>query len=170
METSYIQLGKIAAAHGLQGHLLWTHDLIQKKELSTVKVIFIEMSPDNTVPFFVDVIENKDSTSSYLKTEEVNSREAALKLVGKKVWLKDIDFQKIVPKNSPVHWVGYKVYDNKKYLGIVNYITEMPHQILLAVEWNNKEVLLPVHEASLKVIDQSTKEIFLVLPEGLLDI
>ncbi len=169
-ETSYIQLGKIAAAHGLHGNLLWIHDLIQKKALSTIKVIFIELSPDNTVPFFIDTIENKDATSSYVKTEEVNSRDAALKLVGKKVWLKDLDFQKILPKNSPAHWIGYKVYDKEKYIGIVNYITEMPHQILLAVEWNEKEVLLPVHEASLKIIDQTKKEIFLVLPDGLLDI
>ncbi len=170
MESTYIHLGKIAAAHGLQGHLLWIHDLIQKKELSNIKVFFIEMSPDNSVPFFIDTIDNKDATSSYVKTEEVNSRDAALKLVGKKVWLKDLDFQKLIPKNAPAHLVGYKVYDRNTFIGIVNYITEMPHQILLAVQWKEKEVLLPVHEATLKTVDRVKKEIYLILPEGLLEV
>lgn len=169
-ETHYIQLGKIAAAHGLQGHFLWVHDQIQKKDLNSIKVFFIEMSPGNTVPFFIELIENKDDTSSYVKTEEVQHRNAALKLVGKKIWLHEADFHRIIPKQSPVRWVGYEVFDKHQLIGTVTYITEMPHQILLGVSWKDKEVLLPVHEASLQKIDHIKKQIHLKLPDGLLEI
>lgn len=169
-ETNYIQLGKIAAAHGLQGHMLWVHDQIEKKALGGIKIFFIEMSSGNTVPFFIELIENKDETSSYVKTEEVQNRDTALKLVGKKVWLQEADFQKIIPKQSPVRWVGYEAYDKHTLIGTVTYITEMPHQILLGVNWKGKEVLLPVHEASLQKIDHAKKQIYLQLPEGLLEI
>lgn len=169
-DAQQIQLGKIAAAHGLQGHLLWVHDQVQKQALGYIKVFFIEMSLGNTVPFFIELIENKDNTSSYVKTEEVNNRDAALKLVGKKVWLQEADFQQIIPKHSPARWVGFEVFDANQCIGTVLYITEMPHQVLLAVDWQGKEVLLPVHEASLQKIDVKKKQIYLKLPEGLLDI
>ena len=47
---------------------------------------------------------------------------------------------------------------------------EQPQQVLLQLTTNNKEVLIPVNESTLKKIDRKKKEVHVVLPDGLLEI
>jgi 16S rRNA processing protein RimM len=49
-------------------------------------------------------------------------------------------------------------------------IIEQPHQILCSILYKGKEALIPVHEESLEKVDQKNRKVFVVLPDGLLDI
>ncbi|MDE1191497.1 MAG: hypothetical protein PW786_05105 [Arachidicoccus sp.] len=86
------------------------------------------------------------------------------------MWLTKEDFHKIADANAPVSLIDYLVYDEKAPLGKVEEVIEQPHQILLKIFFQNKEVLIPLHEETLNSIDRKNKKIYLTLPDGLLDI
>jgi 16S rRNA processing protein RimM len=55
-------------------------------------------------------------------------------------------------------------------LGEILEVIEQPHQILCSILLNNKEALIPIHEDSLEKIDKKNRQVFVKLPDGLLDI
>jgi 16S rRNA processing protein RimM len=49
-------------------------------------------------------------------------------------------------------------------------VIEQPLQILLRIEIDGKEVLIPINESTLVKVDHKGEKIYVDLPEGLLDI
>jgi len=107
---------------------------------------------------------------SSVKLEGVDTREKALKLVQKNVWLQQTDFRKLVAKNSPLGLLGYTLIDEGETIGKIDEVREQPHQVLLQINIQGKEVLIPLHEETLVNIDHKKNEVHVTLPEGLLDI
>ena len=66
--------------------------------------------------------------------------------------------------------LGYNIIDEKKSLGEILEVIEQAHQMLCRIEINNKVVLVPLNESTLKKIDHKKKEVMVSLPEGLLEI
>ncbi len=166
----YFNIGKIVAAHGLKGELLLQHELGKKTSLKGLAAVFTEEKNKTFLPWFIEWAKIKSETEIYLKLEEVNSREAAQKIVQKKIWLPEADYKKFAAKTSPAGLLGYQVIDQDRPLGTILEIIEQPHQLLCRLEIKGREVLIPLHEASLQKVDHKKKEVRVELPEGLLDI
>ena len=68
--------------------------------------------------------------------------------------------------------IGYTIYDdeNEVVLGTITEMIEQPHQLLAKIFIDNKEVLIPLNEATLLEINRKKKEVVVDLPEGLLDV
>ena len=47
---------------------------------------------------------------------------------------------------------------------------EQPQQLLCRIEMNKQEVLIPLHEETLKKIDHKKRQVHVQLPDGLLGI
>ena len=166
----YIHIGKIAATHGLNGDVILKHVLGKKTDFKNAEAIFVELQKQTYLPFFQQKVTIKNDTETIVKFEGVGTKEAAVKLLQKRIWLTKNDFENLVSKKAPVNLIGFVVTDNNNRLGEVEAIIEQPHQILLQIQMNNKEVLIPLHEGTLKKIDRKKKEVQVTLPEGLLDI
>jgi 16S rRNA processing protein RimM len=166
----YFKIGKLAGAHGLKGELLLRHELGKKTSLKGLKAIFIEEKKDNFLPWFIESTKIKSDSEIYLKLEGIHTREAAIPLAQKQVWLPEEDFKKHAAKSAPVNLLGYTVVDNGKELGEILELIEQPHQLLCRLEINGKEVLVPLHEDTLQKVDQKKKQVIVQLPEGLLDL
>ena len=98
------------------------------------------------------------------------TREDALKLVQKEVWLTEADFKKFAAKSAPASLLGYTIIDDGNELGTILEVIEQPHQIICRIEVQSKEVLIPLNEAFLEKVDHRKKQVLVTLPEGLLDI
>ncbi|MBS1620557.1 MAG: 16S rRNA processing protein RimM [Bacteroidetes bacterium] len=168
--AAYIKIGKIVGAHGLKGELVLRHVLGKKTSLKGLQAVFIEENKNSFLPWFIRLSTIKKEEEIYLKLEGIDSRETALKLLQKDIWLPEADFQKLVAKTAPVKFLGYNVIHEKKSLGPVLEVIEQPHQVLCRLEINQKEVLIPLNEGTLQKIDHKKKDIFVVLPDGLLDV
>ncbi len=168
--TEYYTIGKFVAAHGLKGELLLQHELGEKTTLEGLKKIFIEEKKNSFLPWFIESARIKSGKEIYLKLEQVNTREAALSLARKKVWLPEADYRKFAAPTAPARLLGYSVINNGSLLGNILEIIEQPHQLLCRLEIKGKEVLVPVHENSLKKVDHEKKQVLVELPEGLLDV
>lgn len=158
------------AAHGLKGELLLLHELGKKTSLKGLSAIFIEEKKDSFIPWFIESTKIKTEKEIYLKLEGVKTREDALKLTQKKVWLPETDYKKFASRSSPAGLLGYMIIDQGSPLGKILEVIEQPHQLLCRLEIRGKEVLVPLHENSLEKVDHKKKEVMVTLPEGLLDI
>jgi 16S rRNA processing protein RimM len=168
--TEYFKIGKIVAVHGLKGELLLKHELGKKTSLKGLQAIFIEERKGSFLPWFIASATIKNDEEIYLNLEGISSREAAMKLSQKEIWLPETEFKKFAAKTAPLSLLGYMIIHEKKPLGEILEVIEQPHQLLCRLEIKSKEVLIPLHEGSLKKIDHKKKEVIVELPEGLLDV
>lgn len=168
--AEYYNIGKFVAVHGLQGELLLKHELGKKTSLKGLTALFVEEKKNAFLPWFIESTKIKSDTEIYIKLEGLASREGAMKLAQKAVWLPETDFKKFAAKSAPASPLGYTIIDNNEALGEILELIEQPHQLLCRLEIQNKEVLIPLHEGSLQKVDHKKKQVYVELPEGLLDI
>lgn len=170
MEENYIKIGTIVATHGTEGELIIRHNLGRKSAFPGVETFFIEMIRDSFLPFFPQQIRARNEDEIIIRLETIATKETAQGMLKKNVWLPEKLVAKIAAKNAPVSLLGYTVKNNDETLGEVLEVIEHPQQILLRLEINKKEVLVPLNQSTLNKIDHKTKTILVSLPDGLLEI
>lgn len=168
--AEYFNIGKLVAVHGLKGELLLKHELGKKTSLKGLTAIFIEEKKGSFLPYFIETTKIKADDEIYIQLESIDSRESAIKLVAKQVWLTETDFKKFAAKNAPASMLGYTIINDNESLGPILELIEQPHQLLCRLDIKGKEVLIPLHDETLKKIDHKKKEVFVELPDGLLEI
>jgi 16S rRNA processing protein RimM len=168
--SEYINIGKFVAAFGLTGELVLKHMLGKKTIFKEGEVIFLEELKGAYLPYFIQSSKEKSKEETYLQVEGINTREKALKFVQKNVWLQRSGFKKVVAKNSALILLGYTLIDNGKNVGKIEEVLQQPHQVLLKIDIEGKEALIPLHQETLVNIDHKKNEVNVILPEGLLDV
>ena len=166
----YFKIGKLVAVHSLKGELLLKHMLGKKTSLKGLQAIFIEERKESFLPWFIESVKIKNDEEIFLKLEGVNTREAAMRLVQKEIWIMEPDFKKFSAKTSPANLLGYTIINEKESLGKILEVIEQPHQLLCRLEINSKEVLIPLNEDTLQKIDHKKELVTVQLPDGLLEI
>jgi 16S rRNA processing protein RimM len=132
--------------------------------------VFIEIN-SKLVPFFVSNFQLlKDR--AIVKLEDVNSFDGADKLVGCALYLPLTELPELDEDQFYYHdIISYLIVDEHKgALGTIENIYELPHQDLIAMNYQNKEVLIPITDDFITKVDHQKKELHVVLPDGLLEI
>lgn len=168
--VEYIKIGKLVAVHGLTGELLLKHELGKKTSLKGLQAIFVEEKKSSFMPWFIESTKIKSEEEVYIKLEGINSREAAMRLTQKEIWVPEIDFKKFAAKSAPASLLGYTIINNNEPLGEILELIEQPHQLLCRLEIKGKEVLIPLHKETLQKVNHKKKEVLVALPDGLLEI
>jgi 16S rRNA processing protein RimM len=168
--AKYFKIGKLVAVHGLTGELLLKHELGKKTSLKGLQAIFVEEKKNSFFPWFIETTKIKSEQEIYLKLEGINTKEAAMKLTQKEIWVPEIDFKKFVAKTAPASLLGYTIINNEEPLGEILELIEQPHQMLCRLEIKGKEVLIPLHQETLRKVNHKKKEVMVELPDGLLEI
>jgi 16S rRNA processing protein RimM len=168
--NNYINIGKIVATFGLKGEVILKHALGKKVALKGVEALFVEMTKGGNIPYFIEQAKPKDHEEIYIKLEGCDSKEASHKLIGKQVWLMEEDFRKQAGKQSAISLLGYMIINEGEAIGKIEEVIEQPHQVLLSIQYNDNEALIPLHEETLDNIDHKKKEVHVTLPDGLLEI
>ena len=166
----YFKLGKLVASFGLKGELILSHNLGKKSLLKGLQAIFTEDKQNSFLPWFIEVIRIKNDQEVYLKLESIDTKEAAMRMTRKEVWIPETEFKKYAAKSALVTLLGYTVYNGKDELGEILEIIEQPHQVLCRLEMQGREVLIPLHEETLGKVDHKKKTVITTLPDGLLEI
>jgi 16S rRNA processing protein RimM len=122
------------------------------------------------LPWFIESTRIKSAEEIFVKLEGLDSKEAARRVVQKEVWLSEADFEQFAGKSAPISLVGFRMLDGKQDLGEILEVIEQPHQVLCKIDLGGKEALIPVHEQTLKKVDQKRREVHVELPDGLLDV
>ncbi|MBS1641109.1 MAG: 16S rRNA processing protein RimM [Bacteroidetes bacterium] len=165
-----IHIGKIVATFGVKGELILLHALGKKTTFKKGDVLFIEFTKNAPLPFFVEASKARTSEENLVLLESITSKETAHKFIGKKVWVPETDFKKLAAKQSAISLLGMLIVDNGKPLAAIEEIIEQPHQILVKITLQNKEVLIPLHEEVIVKADKKNNQLHVILPDGLLDV
>ena len=166
----YYKIGKLLAVHGLTGELLLKHELGKKTSLKGLQAIFIEEKKSSFLPWFIESTKIKSEEEIYIKLEGINSREAAIRLTQKEIWLPETDFKKFAAKSAPASLLGYTIINNNEPLGKILELIEQPHQLLCNISYKGKQAFIPIHAETLIGIDRVKQMIEVKLPDGLLEI
>ena len=168
--SKQIHIGKIVATFGVKGEFILLHALGKKTTFKKGDVLFIEFTKNAPLPFFVEASKARTSEESLVLLESITNKEAAHKFIGKRVWISETDFKKLVAKQSAISLLGMLIVDNGKPLAAIEEIIEQPHQLLVKITLQNKEVLIPLHEEVIVKADKKNNQLHVILPDGLLDV
>jgi 16S rRNA processing protein RimM len=162
------KIGYVARTHGLKGEV--TAILSDSIDLEEIKSLFIEVRND-LVPHFIESFSDRGD-KTFFKFEDIDTTENANELKGCSLYLP----KTIRPKLKRGEFyddevLGFQVED--KTLGLLGTITEVsptgPNR-LLTLNYNTKEVLIPVNGPFITSTNKTKKLIKVDLPEGFLNI
>jgi len=168
--SDYIHIGKLVASFGLKGDLILNHELGKKTPFKGIEVLFVEESKGNYLPYFIESARASNEEETTIKLEGLNTKESAARLISRNAWVTDTDFRLLVGKTAPIALLGYLLINEGVELAPIEEVINQPHQILLRITLKEKEVLIPLHEATLNKIDHVKKQVHVILPDGLLEI
>ena len=170
LKNEIFPIGQITRTHGLKGELSFTTN---STILEDVEVPFLILEPEGLlVPFYIENVRMKTSTSGLLKLERVNSEKQAREYVGQTIYLPNMFLDEMENDEFETdYFVGFEIIDEEKgSIGKVIAVDQSTANALFVVQTEADEVLIPVADEYITDLDHEKKIIRLRLPEGLLDL
>ena len=165
------EIGKIVSVHGVDGDLVIAHDLANQKAISKLSNLMIEIWKDSFIPFFIEEVVGVTKNDMCIKFEEVNSREEGKKLLNKKVYVFGDNEVQTNEKEEWTYLIGYQVISSQNiHIGQIHDIHTNGFQVLIELEYNNKQIQLPLHQDLIIDINKEKKTIELEIADGLLEL
>jgi len=164
-------LGKITKTSGYKGSLVFFFDVDDIDSYKDLEAVFISIN-DELIPFAIKNISFKSAKSAIVQIEDITDEESALVLVGNELYLPLSFLPKLEGNKFYYHEViGFKVNDNNLgELGTVKEILDQGSQAILVVEKNDKEILIPITDEIIQLVDRKKQIVEVVTPGGLVDI
>jgi 16S rRNA processing protein RimM len=168
--NKHILLGKITKVHGHEGAVNIRLERNISDSIPEMESVFIE-TDGRPVPFFIEYAEQPDPSSLRLRFEDYDSEKKVKEFVGCKIYMTGSSLQLNLVTNPP-ELVNFKICSaDGTHLGIIKEIIDNPAQLLLNIlSPSGSYFLLPLHEDLIKGIDSENQVIFMILPEGIIDI
>ena len=168
-----IAIGKFQKTHALKGELNMISDIDPEYFIEGNPII---LDDDGIlVPYYIESVRPKGSTSYLVKLKGINSEEEASQFVNKEIsvlkrdaeeWLDD----ELVDTNN---LKGFRILDSetRKEIGVLENIDDSTSNLLFIVkEENGNEIFIPANEDFITEIDEEEKIIRMNLPDGLIDL
>ncbi|QOR76419.1 MAG: 16S rRNA processing protein RimM [Thermoflavifilum sp.] len=170
---NYYPVGKIVGVRGIKGEMVIQHTMGEDPMLDGWEVVFIEEHKQSFIPHFILSAQLVQPDELWLQLDDIHTREQALLLVHKQVYLPEEEFRTRAP-HSPLQLLGYEIRiddpSQPERLGLVEEIIETPTQLIVKTHYQQKEILIPLHAQTWVATDARKKHLYLRLPDGLLDV
>ena len=168
------QLGYIIKTHGLRGHVVAHFDVDDTAAYAKLKTVHLALAstPTKLVEYQIEKVQPQSGSKVLLKLRGIERIEEAEPLRGSQLHLPLTQLPELEDDQFYFHDViGFTVIDeNLGVLGTVENFYELPQQDMLAMRYQGQEVLIPVVDELVSHADQAKKEIYVNLPDGLLDV
>lgn len=162
-----VQIGQIKKPFGVKGDLRIKLEEAYEESFIQATVLFVK-EKGNHVPYFIESV--TDNQGWLLKLEDIDSPEQAKGLSNQEIYLRAGDIQVLEPKLDAT-LEGFILQDVEAgELGPILEIVEYPQQLMAILQYDDKEVLIPLTEELLVEIRPEDNTIIMDLPEGLLDL
>ncbi len=168
------QLGYIIKTHGLRGHVAAHFDVDDQTAYGKLKTVYLTLpaAPTKLVEHAVEKVQAQPGGRVLLKLRGIDRIEEAELLRGAQLHLPLAALPALDGDQFYFHDViGFTVVDAQLGpLGTVENFYELPQQDMLAMRYQGHEVLVPVVDAIVTRADHAKHEIYVNLPDGLLDV
>jgi 16S rRNA processing protein RimM len=174
-EKQYVSIGYTKKAHGLAGELKISIEAQYLEDFLHNERIFLDIK-GLKIPYFVANVRGENDF--ILKLEEVDDRDAAFALQSREVFLREQDLLPDHARTLDVdeagleygHLEGFLLTDKTLgEIGRIQQILEMPQQEMAFLQYQDREVLVPLNAHYIVSIDETAQRVSMDLPDGLLD-
>jgi 16S rRNA processing protein RimM len=173
MLNKLVQIGFTKKPHGLKGELKLHVEDKYLEDLMNADVVVLQIKGKPT-PFFVEDIRIGNAIIG--KFEDVDTPEVALSIANKELSLREED---IIPDDEREvevegmrydRCIGYTIIDGENVIGQIIEVLEYPQQEMAVVEYDNREVLIPLNTAFIVKQNDKEKTFIMDLPDGILEL
>ncbi|MDR2918003.1 MAG: ribosome maturation factor RimM [Tannerella sp.] len=167
------QIGYFSKPHGIKGELSLHTDYAEVFDEIEESYLVCEMD-GLFVPFFIDTLRSKKNASVVLvKFENVDNELAAKKFSNKAAYC-PLEIMRDYSPEDAGSWdffIGYCVADRLMgELGEVTEVDESTINTLFKINYQGKELLVPMAEELIVSVDHENRQLTVSLPEGLIDL
>lgn len=164
--------GMFLKTHGIDGHLVIKLFFDPEDEPEIGEPVFIEID-GIPVPFFIDEFRFISEYAAIAHFDEINSPEEASVFINCRAFTgshreyagqenQNIDYTTLT---------GFQVVDEKLgKVGILREILEYSENILMLIDFQDNEILVPFHDDIVQNIDSGNQIISISAPEGIFDL
>lgn len=171
-KSSCQKVGYIHKPHGIHGELVIRFQEEYYETLEEYPTLFLEI--DNLlVPYFIseDGLRFKSGESVITRLDWVDSDKKAKDLCGLLVYINEEDVIEMDGEMPPHELIGFQLFDETLGLiGEIDDVHDYAGNLLLSVEYQGKEALIPLNEDLILRVDEELREIELRIPEGLFEL
>ena len=164
-------LGTVVAKYSFKGEVLIKLDTDDPETYLSLQSFLLE-DESHLIPCFTTKVQLHKSQLLRVSVEGVNSEKQADLMIGKSVYLPLNQLPKLDDDQFYFHEIiGFKVIDYVLGpIGIITGVNDASSQVLLEVEHNDRQILIPLVDELIQQLDKQQKQIYLYIPEGLLDL
>ncbi|PLX05154.1 MAG: 16S rRNA processing protein RimM [Marinilabiliales bacterium] len=170
MKDELISLGILIKPHGIKGEFLLKTEIDNPEIIEEMELVFLE-TEGFQVPFFIDhdFLRITKDNQVIIKFDEINDEISAKEFQGSNVLIEANFIEKEEISHPDIQ--GYTIIDEKiGQIGTVKELILLPNNPVLAVDYQNNEVLIPMAEEIIIHIDNANQVITSRIPDGLLEI
>lgn len=172
---SYKKIGKIIQTQGISGRVLLLHNFPSGKPFLKLQHFFIALQEGSFIPFFPEQAPSiVDDERVALQLDDIHSEKDAHILLGREVFVEEEVFRKLFPATGTLagtELIGFRIKDkNSGHSGLIESVIELPGQLMASVQFQDKEILIPLAESFIRGMDLQKKILELALPEGIWDL
>jgi 16S rRNA processing protein RimM len=163
-------LGQIVSKFSFKGELQIKLDTDEPELYEHLESIFVDYR-NKLIPFFVEKSNLQKSNLLRVKLEEVNEEADADDLLKRDVYLPLSKLPKLDGNKFYYHDViGYKAVDvTHGEIGTIQFVNDQTMQALFFIDFNGKEIIIPVNDRFIQKVDKDEHIIYFQTPEGLID-
>lgn len=168
-KDSCYKLGYITKLHGFKGELSVFLDTEDPSEYNELESVFVEFD-QKLIPFFLEKIHIQSKGQAIVKFEDIDSEKKAQLLVGHSLYLP----LEVLPGGDEKSAllrdiIGYEVIDaTHGSIGVVKGILDLNSNLVLEIDFDGIEILLPKQDEFIDRVDAKAKRVFVKAPEGLI--
>lgn len=164
-------LGKITKKYSFKGELIISLDTDEPEIYKNLKSVFININ-GRLIPYFIEKSKSQKKSTLRLKFEDINSEEEALSIINKEVYLPLENLPELKGKKFYYHEIiGYNVVDtNHGNIGLIIKVEDKTSQSIFVIKNNGKEILIPVNDNIIQMINRKNKTIHITAPNGLIEL
>ena len=171
----YLRIGKIISLHGIKGEIKVFPTTDDIKRFDDLKKFYIVDSEDADDKIFENSDEYEKTDVKYikntciLKIKGYDKIEQSTKLIGKNIY---VDRDNAIKLNSNEYFIidlmGLNCYLKDKLIGNVKDIMKTKANSILVIDYDNKDLLVPLVDDFIKKIDIEKSIISIKTIEGLI--
>ncbi len=164
-------LGKATKTSGYKGNLVFFFDVDNIADYNDLEAVFIEVRGE-LIPFAIQSLQFKSGSTAYVTLEDVTDANEASTLVNCDLYLPISYLPPLTGNKFYYHEViGFSVIDVKHgNIGKISAVNDNGPQAIFNIQFEDKEILVPVTDEIIKKVDRKNKTIEVETPEGLIEI
>ncbi len=166
----YFEIGKISRAYSFKGAVTATLKVMARDYLH-LKHVFTKVN-GQYVPYFIESATAPNGNKVRFKFEDINDELSAKKMAGSSIYTLEKDIaERDMQKSLWQELKNYQLVDPKLgSIGSITAINDATANIIITVESQQGEFLVPLHQDLIIEINQRNNMITIDLPEGLLNL